>query len=134
MEWRNSLYSSIIWDHYKHPRHVGVLSEDDPRVGTGKVGTLLQGNVLQLQLKISVTHRIETAKFKMQGCVAGIAAASLMTEWIQGKTVQEASTIHSGQIAQVSALPPVKIHCAVLAEQALKAALADWQAKQRTIS
>lgn len=121
----------MIWDHYKHPRHVGVLSEDDPRVSTGKVGTLLQGNVLQLQLRISVTQCIETAKFKMQGCVAGIAAASFTTEWIQGKTLQEASTLHSGQIAEALTLPPVKIHCAVLAEQALEAAFADWHAKQR---
>jgi nitrogen fixation NifU-like protein len=130
MEWRHQLYSSIIWDHYQRPRNVGILPERELNVGTGRVGTLLQGNVLQLQIKVTMTQRIEKARFKMQGGVAGIAAASLITEWLQGKSVQDALAIHNGQIAETLALPPVKIHCAVLAEQALKAALADWQAKQ----
>lgn len=134
MEWRDSLYSSVIWDHYKHPRNVGVLPEDDVRVGTARVGTLLQGDVLQLQIKIATTQAIETARFKMQGSVAGIAAASFMTEWVQDKSVQQALAIHNSQIAQALALAPVKIHCAVLAEQALKAAIAHWRAKQRVIS
>jgi nitrogen fixation NifU-like protein len=134
MEWRDSLYSPIIWDHYKHPRNVGVLPENDSSVGTGKVGTLLQGDILQLQIKVTMMQSIETARFKMQGSVAGIAAASFITAWIQGKPLQEAFAIHNRQIAEALALPPVKIHCAVLAEQALKAALADWRAKQRLIS
>jgi nitrogen fixation NifU-like protein len=134
MAWRDSLYSHMIWDHYKQPRNVGVLSEYDPSVGTGKVGTLLQGDVLQLQIKVAMTKHIEMARFKMQGGVAGIAAASLITEWVQGKSVQDALAIHSSQIADALALAPVKIHCAVLAEQALQAALADWQAKQSVIS
>lgn len=131
MEWRDSLYSPLIWDHYQHPRNVGVLPENDVSVGTAKVGTLLQGDVLQLQIKVTMTQVIDTVRFKMQGSIAGIAAASFITEWAQGKCVRDALLIHNSQIAQALALAPIKIHCAVLAEQALKNALADWRAKQK---
>ena len=123
-------YSEKVVDHYENPRNVGTLDKNDPNVGTGLVGAPACGDVMRLQLKISDEGVIEDAKFKTFGCGSAIASSSLVTEWVKGKTVDEAGTISNTQVAKELALPPVKIHCSVLAEDAIKAAIADFKAKR----
>jgi nitrogen fixation NifU-like protein len=122
-------YSEKVVDHYENPRNVGSLDKADPRVGTGLVGAPACGDVMKLQIKVSAQGIIEDAKFKTFGCGSAIASSSLVTEWVKGKTVDEAEKIKNTQIAQHLALPPVKIHCSVLAEDAIKAAIADYRKK-----
>ena len=123
-------YSDKVVDHYNNPRNVGTLDKNDPNVGTGLVGAPACGDVMRLQVKISDDGKIEDAKFKTFGCGSAIASSSLVTEWVKGKSVDEAMTIKNTQIAKELALPPVKIHCSVLAEDAIKAAIADWKKKK----
>ncbi len=124
-------YSDKVVDHYEHPRNVGTLPKEDPNVGTGLVGAPECGDVMRLQMKINpATQVIEEAKFKTFGCGSAIASSSLATEWVKGKTVEEALSIKNTDIVRELSLPPVKIHCSVLAEDAIKAALADWKKKQ----
>ena len=122
-------YSNKVIDHFKHPRNMGSLDKNDPSVGTGVVGAPECGDVMKLQLKIK-DGVIEEAKFKTFGCGSAIASSSLATEWVKGKTVEEALQIKNTDIVNELSLPPVKIHCSVLAEDALKAALSDYQKKQ----
>jgi nitrogen fixation NifU-like protein len=122
-------YSEKLIDHYENPRNVGSLDKSDPEVGTGLVGAPACGDVMKLQIKVSAEGVIEDAKFKTFGCGSAIASSSLVTEWVKGKTVDEALTIKNTDVAQELDLPPVKIHCSVLAEDAIKAAVADWQQK-----
>jgi nitrogen fixation NifU-like protein len=122
-------YSEKVVDHYEHPRNVGALDKNDPNVGTGLVGAPACGDVMKLQIKVGADGIIEDAKFKTFGCGSAIASSSLITEWVKGKTLDEAATIKNTQIAQHLALPPVKIHCSVLAEDAIKAAVADYRKK-----
>ena len=127
-------YSEKVLDHYSNPRNVGAMDKADPQVGTGIVGAPECGDVMKLQLKINpVTQIIEDAKFKTFGCGSAIASSSLATEWVKGKTVEEAMALRNTQIVEELALPPVKIHCSVLAEDAIKAALADYHAKQEAV-
>ena len=123
-------YSEKLLDHYENPRNVGTLDKDDPSVGTGLVGAPACGDVMRLQIKVSDSGVIEDAKFKTFGCGSAIASSSLATEWIKGKTIDEAATILNSQIAEELSLPPVKIHCSVLAEDAIKSAIADYKAKR----
>ena len=123
-------YGDKVLDHYENPRNVGTLDKSDPSVGTGLVGAPACGDVMRLQVKIGDDGRIEDAKFKTFGCGSAIASSSLVTEWVKGKSVDEALTIKNTQIAQELSLPPVKIHCSVLAEDAIKAAIADWKKKR----
>src|SRR5467141_1078901 len=123
-------YGDKVLDHYENPRNVGTLDKSDPSVGTGLVGAPACGDVMRLQVKIGDDGRIEDAKFKTFGCGSAIASSSLVTEWVKGKSVDEALTIKNTQIAQELSLPPVKIHCSVLAEDAIKAAIADWKRKR----
>lgn len=123
-------YSDKVIDHYENPRNVGTLDKDDPNVGTGLVGAPACGDVMRLQLKISDDGVIEDAKFKTFGCGSAIASSSLVTEWVKGKNVDEALKISNSAIAEELALPPVKIHCSVLAEDAIKAAIADFKGKK----
>lgn len=123
-------YGKKVLDHYEHPRNVGVLDKNDPNVGTGMVGAPACGDVMKLQIKVNDDGVIEDAKFKTYGCGSAIASSSLLTEWVQGKTIEEAQQIKNTAIAEELALPPVKIHCSVLAEDAIKAALADYRGKQ----
>ena len=125
-------YSEKVIDHYEHPRNVGSLDKNDPGVGTGLVGAPACGDVMKLQIKVSPEGIIEDAKFKTFGCGSAIASSSLVTEWVKGKTLDEAATIKNTEIAQHLALPPVKIHCSVLAEDAIKAAISDYKAKHDT--
>jgi nitrogen fixation protein NifU and related proteins len=123
-------YSDKVVDHYNHPRNVGSLDKNDPAVGTGLVGAPECGDVMKLQMKINPeTQVIEEAKFKTFGCGSAIASSSLATEWVKGKTVEEALSIKNTDIVRELALPPVKIHCSVLAEDAIKAAISDWKRK-----
>jgi nitrogen fixation protein NifU and related proteins len=122
-------YSEKVVEHYEHPRNVGALDKNDPNVGTGLVGAPACGDVMKLQIKVSADGIIEDAKFKTFGCGSAIASSSLITEWVKGKTLDEAGAIKNTQIAQHLALPPVKIHCSVLAEDAIKAAVADYRKK-----
>ena len=123
-------YSDKVLDHYKNPRNVGSLPKDDPNVGTGLVGAPECGDVMKLQMRINPqTEVIEDAKFKTFGCGSAIASSSLATEWVKGKTVDEALQIKNVEIVKELNLPPVKIHCSVLAEDAIKAAIADYKAK-----
>jgi nitrogen fixation protein NifU and related proteins len=122
-------YSDKVLDHYEHPRNVGSFDKNDASVGTGMVGAPACGDVMKLQIKVNEKGVIEDAKFKTYGCGSAIASSSLLTEWVKGKTLAEAATIKNTQIAEELALPPVKIHCSVLAEDAIKAAIADYQAK-----
>ncbi len=122
-------YSEKLIDHYEHPRNVGSLDKADPDVGTGLVGAPACGDVMKLQIKVNGQGVIEDAKFKTFGCGSAIASSSLVTEWVKGKTVEEALTIKNTDVAEELNLPPVKIHCSVLAEDAIKAAVADWQKK-----
>jgi nitrogen fixation NifU-like protein len=126
-------YSDKVVDHYEHPRNVGSLPKEDPNVGTGLVGAPECGDVMRLQMKINPeTQIIEEAKFKTFGCGSAIASSSLATEWVKGKTVAEALAISNTDIVKELSLPPVKIHCSVLAEDAIKAAIADWKKKKET--
>jgi len=123
-------YSDKVIDHYNNPRNVGQLDKSSTEVGTGLVGAPECGDVMRLQIKVNPeTQVIEEAKFKTFGCGSAIASSSLVTEWVKGKTIDEAETIKNTDIAQHLALPPVKIHCSVLAEDAIKAAIADYRAK-----
>lgn len=123
-------YSEKVIEHYENPRNVGKFDKEDPRVGTGMVGAPACGDVMQLQIKVNQEGVIEDAKFKTYGCGSAIASSSLATEWLKGKTLDEASLIKNTQLAEELALPPVKIHCSVLAEDAIKAAVRDYQRKQ----
>jgi nitrogen fixation NifU-like protein len=122
-------YSNKVIDHYEHPRNVGSLDKNDAHVGTGLVGAPACGDVMKLQIKVSGNGVIEDAKFKTYGCGSAIASSSLVTEWLKGKTLDEAQTIKNSQIAEELELPPVKIHCSVLAEDAIKAAIDDYKSK-----
>ena len=122
-------YSEKVLDHYENPRNVGSFSKDDKQVGTGMVGAPACGDVMRLQIKVGDDGVIEDAKFKTYGCGSAIASSSLLTEWVKGKSLDEASQIKNTDIAEELALPPVKIHCSVLAEDAIKAAIADYQGK-----
>ncbi len=122
-------YSEKVLDHYENPRNVGALNKDDSSVGTGMVGAPACGDVMKLQIKVGKDGIIEDAKFKTYGCGSAIASSSLVTEWVKGKTVDQALAIKNTQIAEELALPPVKIHCSILAEDAIKAAVADYKAK-----
>jgi len=124
-------YDDKVLEHYKNPRNVGSLPKDDPQVGTGIVGAPECGDVLKLQVKVDDSGRIIDAKFKTFGCGSAIASSSLATEWIKGKTVDEALKIKNTEIARELSLPPVKIHCSVLAEDAIKAAIADYLRKRK---
>jgi nitrogen fixation NifU-like protein len=126
-------YSDKVLDHYESPRNVGKLDKNDPDVGTGLVGAPACGDVLQLQIKVE-DNVITDAKFKTYGCGSAIASSSLVSEWVKGKTLEEAAQIKNTQIAEELALPPVKIHCSILAEDAIKAALADYRAKHDTVN
>jgi len=125
-------YSDKLLDHYEHPRNVGSLGKDDADVGTGMVGAPACGDVMKLQIKVGKDGVIEDAKFKTYGCGSAIASSSLVTEWVKGKTLDEALAIKNTQIAEELALPPVKIHCSILAEDAIKAAVSDYKSKQQS--
>ncbi|MEI4523239.1 Fe-S cluster assembly scaffold IscU [Pseudomonas sp. CCNWLW23] len=126
-------YSEKVIDHYENPRNVGKLNAEDPDVGTGMVGAPACGDVMRLQIKVNDQGVIEDAKFKTYGCGSAIASSSLATEWMKGKTLDEAETIKNTQLAEELALPPVKIHCSVLAEDAIKAAVRDYKQKKGLI-
>jgi nitrogen fixation NifU-like protein len=123
-------YSEKVLDHYENPRNIGTLDTKDRNVGTGMVGAPACGDVMRLQIKVNEQGVIEDARFKTYGCGSAIASSSLLTEWVKGKTLDEASQIKNSQIAEELALPPVKIHCSVLAEDAIKAAIRDLKAKR----
>ena len=123
-------YSDKVLDHYENPRNVGVLDKDDPNVGTGMVGAPACGDVMRLQIQVNDEGIIEDAKFKTYGCGSAIASSSLVTEMVKGKTLEEVGEIRNKHIAEELALPPVKIHCSVLAEDAIAAAIADIKAKR----
>ncbi|KPG93514.1 Fe-S cluster assembly scaffold IscU [Pseudomonas sp. RIT-PI-r] len=127
-------YSEKVIDHYENPRNVGKMNAEDPDVGTGMVGAPACGDVMRLQIKVNDAGIIEDAKFKTYGCGSAIASSSLATEWMKGKTLDEAETIKNTQLAEELALPPVKIHCSVLAEDAIKAAVRDYKQKKGLIS
>jgi nitrogen fixation NifU-like protein len=125
-------YSEKVIEHYENPRNVGSFDKDDPTVGTGLVGAPACGDVMKLQLKISDAGIIEDAKFKTFGCGSAIASSSLATEWVKGMTLDQAMAIKNTQIVEELSLPPVKIHCSVLAEDAIKSAIADYKAKRES--
>jgi len=122
-------YSDKVLDHYENPRNVGAFDKDDVTVGTGMVGAPACGDVMRLQIKVNDDGVIEEARFKTYGCGSAIASSSLLTEWVKGKTLQQAQEIKNTEIAEELALPPVKVHCSVLAEDAIKAAIEDYQSK-----
>jgi nitrogen fixation NifU-like protein len=122
-------YSSKVMEHYENPRNVGAFDKNDEGVATGMVGAPACGDVMKLQIKVNKDGVIEDARFKTYGCGSAIASSSLVTEWVKGKTLEQALEIKNTQIAEELALPPVKIHCSVLAEDAIKAAVADYRAK-----
>jgi nitrogen fixation protein NifU and related proteins len=122
-------YSDKVLDHYENPRNVGSFDKADDQVGTGMVGAPACGDVMKLQIRVNEAGVIEDARFKTYGCGSAIASSSLVTEWVKGKTLAEAGTIKNTQIAQELALPPVKIHCSILAEDAIKAAIEDYRKK-----
>jgi nitrogen fixation NifU-like protein len=124
-------YSDKVMDHYENPRNVGNFDKDDEGVGTGMVGAPACGDVMRLQIKVSDEGVIEDACFKTYGCGSAIASSSLVTEWVKGKTLDEAAQIKNSEIAEELALPPVKIHCSVLAEDAIKAAITDYKSKKQ---
>jgi nitrogen fixation NifU-like protein len=124
-------YSDKVLDHYENPRNVGSFAKDDPTVGTGMVGAPACGDVMKLQIKVNDEGIIEDAKFKTYGCGSAIASSSLITEWVKGKTLAEAGSIKNSEIAEHLALPPVKIHCSILAEDAIKAAVNDYRNRHR---
>ncbi len=123
-------YSDKVIDHYENPRNVGTLDKADLQVGTGLVGAPACGDVMRLQIRVAEDGTIEDAKFKTYGCGSAIASSSLVTEWVKGRTVDEALTIKNRQIADHLGLPPVKIHCSVLAEDAIRAAIGDYKSKK----
>jgi nitrogen fixation NifU-like protein len=123
-------YSEKVLDHYENPRNVGSMDKGDPRVGTGMVGAPACGDVMRLQIQVGDDGVIQDAKFKTYGCGSAIASSSLLTEWVKGKTLDEALQIKNVEIAAELALPPVKVHCSVLAEDAIKAAIRDYSEKQ----
>jgi nitrogen fixation NifU-like protein len=123
-------YSDKVIDHYENPRNVGTMDKDDPNVGTGLVGAPACGDVMRLQIKVSDDGVIEDARFKTFGCGSAIASSSLATEWIKGKKLDEAEALSNSQIAEELTLPPVKIHCSVLAEDAIKDAISDYRKKK----
>ncbi len=123
-------YSDKVLDHYENPRNVGAFDKQDPDVGTGMVGAPACGDVMRLQIKVNGQGVIEDARFKTYGCGSAIASSSLVTEWVKGKTLDEALRIKNTEIAEELALPPVKVHCSVLAEDAIKAAISDYQSKR----
>tara|TARA_B100000927_G_C16346297_1_gene421414 strand:+ start:199 stop:606 length:408 start_codon:yes stop_codon:yes gene_type:complete len=125
-------YSDKVLDHYENPRNVGSLDKDDVNVGTGMVGAPACGDVMKLQIKVDDNNIITDAKFKTYGCGSAIASSSLLTEWVKGRTLDEATEIKNTDIAEELALPPVKIHCSVLAEDAIKTAIADLKGKQES--
>jgi nitrogen fixation NifU-like protein len=128
-------YSDKVIDHYENPRNVGSFAKDDVDVGTGMVGAPACGDVMRLQIKVNPeTGLIEDAKFKTYGCGSAIASSSLVTEWVKGKTLDEAGAIKNSDIAEELALPPVKIHCSILAEDAIKAAVEDYRKKHDTVN
>ena len=122
-------YSDKVLEHYEHPRNVGAFEKEEEGVGTGMVGAPACGDVMKLQIKVNKEGVIEDAKFKTYGCGSAIASSSLVTEWVKGKTVDQALEIKNTQLAEELALPPVKIHCSILAEDAIKAAVADYKKK-----
>ncbi len=122
-------YSNKVIDHYENPRNVGSFDKNDDGVGTGMVGAPACGDVMKLQIKVGANGVIEDARFKTYGCGSAIASSSLVTEWVKGKTLDEAASIKNTQIAEELALPPVKIHCSILAEDAIKAAIDDYRGK-----
>ena len=124
-------YSDAVLDHYENTRNVGAFGKDDEAVGTGMVGAPACGDVMRLQIRVNSEGVIEDARFKTYGCGSAIASSSLVTEWVKGKTLDEAMTIRNTQIAEALALPPVKIHCSILAEDAIKAAVADFRSRRR---
>jgi nitrogen fixation NifU-like protein len=124
-------YSDKVLDHYENPRNVGTFDKDDTTVGTGMVGAPACGDVMRLQIKVNDEGIIEDAKFKTYGCGSAIASSSLLTEWVKGKSLTEASLIKNSDIAEELALPPVKIHCSVLAEDAITAAIEDYKNKAK---
>lgn len=126
-------YSEKVLDHYENPRNVGSLDKSASNVGTGMVGAPACGDVMKLQIQVGENGVIQDAKFKTYGCGSAIASSSLVTEWLKGKTLAEAQTIKNSDIATELALPPVKIHCSVLAEDAIKSAIADYQAKHAAL-
>ena len=123
-------YSEKVIDHYENPRNVGSMAKEDPNVGTGMVGAPACGDVMKLQIRVSDAGVIEDAKFKTFGCGSAIASSSLVTEWVKGMTVEQALSLKNTQIVEELNLPPVKIHCSVLAEDAIKAAIADYKKKR----
>ena len=123
-------YSDKVIDHYENPRNVGKMDDKDVTVGTGMVGAPACGDVMRLQIKVNDEGVIEDAKFKTYGCGSAIASSSLLTEWVKGQTIESAETIRNTELAEELALPPVKIHCSVLAEDAIKAAVNDFRSKQ----
>ncbi|MDH5544882.1 MAG: Fe-S cluster assembly scaffold IscU [Gammaproteobacteria bacterium] len=125
-------YSDKVIDHYENPRNVGSFDKADTSIGTGMVGAPACGDVMRLQIRVNDAGVIEDARFKTYGCGSAIASSSLLTEWVKGKTLDEAQQIKNTQIAEELALPPVKVHCSVLAEDAIKAAIEDFRAKQGT--
>lgn len=127
-------YSNKVLDHYENPRNVGSLDKNDTNVGTGMVGAPACGDVMKLQIKVREDGVIEDAKFKTYGCGSAIASSSLVTEWLKGKSIVDALTIKNSDIAEELALPPVKIHCSVLAEDAIRAAIADFKSKQLEVA
>lgn len=124
-------YSDKVIDHYENPRNVGSFDKNDPTVGSGMVGAPACGDVMKLQIKVNENGIIEDAKFKTYGCGSAIASSSLITEWVKGKSLDEAQAIKNTDIAQELALPPVKIHCSILAEDAIKAAVSDYKSKHK---
>ncbi|AZL84120.1 MULTISPECIES: Fe-S cluster assembly scaffold IscU [Aliivibrio] len=122
-------YSEKVIDHYENPRNVGSFEKDDPSVGSGMVGAPACGDVMKLQIKVSPEGIIEDAKFKTYGCGSAIASSSLVTEWVKGKTLDEAAALKNAEIAEELELPPVKVHCSILAEDAIKAAVLDYRNK-----
>ena len=122
-------YSEKVIDHYENPRNVGSFRKEEEGVATGMVGAPACGDVMKLQIKVGADGRIQDARFKTYGCGSAIASSSLVTEWVKGKTLEEAATIKNTQIAEELSLPPVKIHCSILAEDAIKAAVSDYRKK-----
>lgn len=122
-------YSEKVIEHYENPRNVGSFDKEDPSIGSGMVGAPACGDVMKLQIKVSEEGIIEDAKFKTYGCGSAIASSSLVTEWVKGKSLDEAASIKNAEIAEELALPPVKVHCSILAEDAIKAAVSDYKKK-----
>lgn len=125
-------YDENLMDHYENPRNIGSLDENDINVGTGMIGSPACGDIMRLQIQVNASGVIEDAKFKTYGCGAAIASSSVATEWIKGKTLEEAVALKNSEIVEYLKLPPVKIHCSILAEEAIKAAVEDYRKKQKS--